>query len=74
MLKNVNYNLLAEITALSQSLYRYDTYIKEARAAKCFECTGLWRDLHQRQEEELNTLLQHLKKHIDSGMVEFGAK
>ena len=52
----------------------YETYIKEARAAKCFECTKVWRDMRRRQEEELDILLQHFKKHIDAGMVDFGSE
>lgn len=50
MLKNVNYNLLEEITELSQALYRYDTYVKDAEAAGCAECAGLWRELRERHE------------------------
>jgi hypothetical protein len=74
MMENFNYNLLEEITVRSKSIYRYETYIKEARAAKCFECTKVWRDMRRRQEEELDILLQHFKKHIDAGVVDFGSE
>lgn len=74
MLKNVNYNLLEETTELSKALYRYDSYIKDAEAAGCLECAELWRDMRRRQEQDLNGLLQHFKKHVDTGLVEFGTK
>ena len=74
MLKNVNYNLIEETTVLSKALYRYDSYVADAEAAGCDECAELWRELRGRHEQDLNGLLQHLKKHIDSGLVEFGTK
>lgn len=74
MLKNINYNLLEEITELSQSLYRYDTYMKDAESAGCGECLDLWRELRERHEQDLDRLLKHFKQHIDSGMIEFGRK
>lgn len=74
MLKNINYNLLEEITELSQALYRYDTYVKDAEAAGCAQCAGLWRELRERHEHDLGRLLEHFKLHIDQGLVEFGTR
>ena len=71
MLKNVNYNLLEEITELSKGLYRYDTYAEDARAAECEECAALWSAMRERQEQDLTRLLQHLKLHIDKDLIEF---
>ena len=72
--KNVNYNLLEETTERSKARYRYDTYLKDAEAAGCTECVELWHNLRGRQEQDLNALMQHFKKHVDAGMVEFGTK
>jgi hypothetical protein len=74
MLKNVNYNLLEETTERSKARYRYDTYLKDAEAAGCTECVELWHNLRGRQEQDLNALMQHFKKHVDTGLVEFGTK
>lgn len=74
MLKNVNYNLIEETAVLSKALYRYDSYVKDAEAARCTECAELWRELRERHEQDLNLLLQHFKQHIDSGLVDFGTK
>jgi hypothetical protein len=72
MLKNGNYNLLEEIVQRSQSLYRYDRYIKDAEAEQCQGCIELWNRMKQRDEEDLGQLMQHFKTHIDAGKVEFG--
>ena len=41
MLENINYNLVQTIAIISQSLYRYDTYIQDA--AGCPSCQEIWR-------------------------------
>lgn len=72
MLKNTEYNLMEEITKLSQSLYRYDMYIKDAQleGEGCAECATVWTQLKQRHEEDLATLLQQLKHHTETGMLD----
>jgi hypothetical protein len=52
-------------------VYRYDRYVEDAKAEGCQQCVQLWQRLKQRDEEDLNELMQHFKAHIDSGMVEF---
>ncbi len=60
MLKNTEYNLMEEITQLSQSLYRYDKYVEDARVegGGCRECADTWTHLKLRHEEDLATLLR----------------
>jgi len=72
MLKNTEYNLMEEITKLSQALYRYDAYIQDARdeQAGCPECTEVWMRMKERHEEDLGTLLQQLRHHTDTGMLD----
>jgi len=69
MLKNINYNIMETITILSKSLYRYDTYIKDAR--ECESCRELWAAFRKEREKELQMLLKELKNHMDEGMISF---
>jgi|UniRef100_A0A7C3SJP3 hypothetical protein len=70
MLKNINYNLVQTIAIISQSLYRYDTYIKDA--AECPECQQMWADFREQREKELSRLLKELKAHVDTGKLTLG--
>ncbi|MBW2634797.1 MAG: hypothetical protein JRE14_11860 [Deltaproteobacteria bacterium] len=67
MLKNVNYNLLETITIVSKSLYRYDTYMHDAKNSK--PSRELWATFKEQREKELSMLLKELKNQIDSGML-----
>jgi hypothetical protein len=69
MLKNINYNIMENITILSKSLYRYDTYIKDAR--DCESCREIWIAFRKQREKELQMLLNELKYHIDEGLISF---
>ena len=65
MLKNINYNLIETISIISRSLYRYDTYIKDA--SECKSCQEIWSKFKEQREEELSMLLEELKVHNDTG-------
>ena len=65
MLTNINYNLIETIAIISRSLYRYDTYMKDA--AECTSCKVMWEKLKEEREKELLMLLKELKIHIDLG-------
>ena len=65
MLTNINYNLIETISIISRSLYRYDTYMKDATA--CTSCKVMWEKLKEEREKELLMLLKELKVHIDLG-------
>jgi hypothetical protein len=67
MLKNINFNLFESITVISKSLYRYDTYLKDA--SECEPCKDIWKKFKEHREMELSMLLKELKDHIDSGKV-----
>jgi len=69
MLKNINYNIMENITILSKSLYRYDTYIKDS--LECDSCRELWVAFRKQREKELQMLLKELKSHIDEGLISF---
>ena len=65
MLENINYNLIETIAIISRSLYRYETYKKDA--AECPSCQELWRKIQEHREAELSMLLKELKAHIEAG-------
>lgn len=69
MLKNVDYDVLETISIISKSLYRYESYLKDADEFKCDTCRDLWLQFKATREKELAALLKELKAHIDTGML-----
>lgn len=67
MLDNINYNLIETISIISKSLYRYDTYIKDA--TNCKACQEMWAKIKGEREKELSMLLKELKAHIEAGKI-----
>lgn len=65
MLDNINYNLIETISIISKSLYRYETYFKDA--ADCNSCQEMWTKIKETREKELSMLLKELKAHIEAG-------
>jgi len=67
MLENLNYNLIETISIISKSLYRYDTYIKDA--AGCASCQSIWAKFKENRDKELSLLVKELKNHTNSGQI-----
>ena len=65
MLDNNTYNLMEDITILSKSLHRYDTYMKDAK--DCKSCQDFWQKMRQQREEELGMYLTELRRHAEQG-------
>jgi hypothetical protein len=65
MLDNMNYNLIENVSIISKSLYRYETYIKDA--GQCKSCQELWSKFEEQRKKELSMILKELKAHIDAG-------
>lgn len=65
MLENMNYNLIETVAIISKSLYRYETYIKDA--AECKTCQELWSKFEEQRKKELSMVLKEIKAHIDGG-------
>lgn len=65
MLENMNYNLIETVAIISKSLYRYETYIKDA--AECKSCQELWSKFEEQRKKELSMVLKEIKAHIDGG-------
>ena len=67
MMKNVHYDMVKEISEISQSLSRLDRYVKDSDG--CSDCERLWKDLKTRQEEDLKMVYSEFEKHVKEGMV-----
>ncbi|MBI2953009.1 MAG: hypothetical protein HYY30_01750 [Chloroflexi bacterium] len=65
MLKNRIFDLISAIQNKSEALAVYDTYAKDSQG--CTECQNLWRQLKQREEEDLAKLTAELEKHVKAG-------
>ena len=65
MLDNMNYNLIETVSIISKSLYRYDTYMKDA--AGCKSCQELWSTFEEQRKKELAMILKEVKAHLDAG-------
>lgn len=68
MLDNNTYNLMEDITSLSKSLYRYETYIRDAEG--CKSCQEFWKKMKKQRESELAVFLKELQKHAKEGKLE----
>ncbi len=64
MLQNIHYDIMEEISNISKSLYRIDTYMKDSK--QCGSCKQLWQNIKQEQEKELSMLVEEFKKHAGS--------
>jgi hypothetical protein len=64
MLQNIHYDIVEEISNISKSLYRINTYIKDSK--QCESCKQLWQNIKQEQEKELSMLVDEFKKHASS--------
>lgn len=65
MLKDLNHDLVKQLSEDSSSLYRYDAYLKNA--AGCDECQALWQKLRESDEERVRLLAEEIKRHIGAG-------
>ncbi len=64
MLQNIHYDIMEEISNISKSLYRIDTYMKDAK--DCGSCKQLWESIKRQQENELSMLVDEFKKHVSN--------
>jgi predicted metal-binding protein len=71
MINNCNYDLLETISIISKSLYRYDTYMKDASDCNCRSCEEIWTKIKHNREEELKMLLNELKSQVEKGQFSF---
>jgi hypothetical protein len=65
MLKNIHYDVIEEMSSISQSLARMDKYMKDSEG--CGTCKEVWQKIKKQHEEELNTLTEELRNHVKQG-------
>lgn len=63
MLNNATYDLMETATVLSKGLHRYETFHKDARG--CVHCQQIWTYMKQTDEEQLQRVVEHLKRHFE---------
>jgi hypothetical protein len=63
MLKNHTYNLMETASVISKGLHRYDQFARDAK--DCRECQQLWQTMKRHDEEQLNQVVDHLKRHFE---------
>jgi hypothetical protein len=65
MLDNATYNLMETAAHISKGLHRYETFKKDASG--CKECQGIWDEMKRADEQQLDRIVNHLKKHFAQG-------
>ncbi|SPF35740.1 hypothetical protein SBDP1_1400021 [Syntrophobacter sp. SbD1] len=65
MLENVNYDLIQAIAEDSKTIYRIGAYLKDS--TECKHCQDIWKEIKQKREQEMNLLINELKKHMQTG-------
>ncbi|MBI3332343.1 hypothetical protein HYZ99_05320 [Candidatus Peregrinibacteria bacterium] len=63
MLPNHVYNLMEQLVQESQSLWRLDQYIRDAK--KCKDCRTFWKKLKKDKEAHIKELTAMVKKHCN---------
>jgi len=56
------YNLVKALTKKSQSLWKYERYIKDAK--DCQECIKLWKDIKKEDQKHQERIKEILFSHI----------
>ncbi|MDP9379656.1 MAG: hypothetical protein M3Q29_05810 [Chloroflexota bacterium] len=67
MLNNNSYNIVTALHDKSEALAVYDKYIQDAEAAGSQECVQLFRQLQQQDEQNVQTLRQHVEMLVQNG-------
>jgi hypothetical protein len=63
---NLHHNLVQQLSELMDSVWRYEHFYKND-AEDCDKCKKLWEELHQRHEEDIKMLKDHLADHVKAG-------
>ncbi|MEX0587321.1 MAG: hypothetical protein WD940_01695 [Patescibacteria group bacterium] len=63
---NLHHNLIQQLSELMDSVWRYEHFYK-TDADACPKCKEIWEALHQRHEEDIKSLKDHLADHVKAG-------
>ncbi len=61
MLKNHNHDLVQQLSEVSDSLWRMEDYLKNAKG--CEHCTAMWNKSKERLEEVSKMLVDEIGRH-----------
>lgn len=70
MLKDHNHDLVKQLSELSSSLWRINTYKKNAKESKCKHCEKLWGEVKSRLEVASDMLVEEITRHVREGKFE----
>ena len=62
MIKNCHHNLIHQLSETMDSLWRMDTYIKDAQEENCQEGVEFWQEFKKTLENQLEMLKKQLEK------------
>lgn len=65
---NFDHDLIHQLSEKLDSIWRYDTYLKNAKG--CPRCENLWQTLKTKDLEMADMLREEIKQHIGEGKFE----
>jgi len=66
-MKNVNHNLISTLDNKLDAVWRYDTYIQDARQQGCMDCVRVLEQLKQEEIRQIQMLREEIAKHVQKG-------
>ncbi len=67
MLKDVNFDLFAQVAEISKFLARHKKYVEDSR--DCKTCEKIWHTMKEHREQELKMLLDAIKQNMEAGKI-----
>lgn len=64
-MKNGNHDLIHQLSEDLDSLWRYETYLKNA--ADCKHCLTMWREFKKIDEKKIERLKLEIERHVKEG-------
>ncbi len=63
MLKDHNHDLVQQLSEISDSLWRIESYKKASEG--CATCSAMWAKFHKDYEDHTKMLADEIKKHVE---------
>lgn len=64
-MKNLNFNLVEELSKKLSGVWRYNGYTKDADSNGCKSCVDLWKKIKQMDEEAAGLLKKEIIAHVE---------
>lgn len=65
-MKNINHDLIHQLSETLDSIWRYQDYLKNAQG--CEQCVKLWERMRAMDEEQAELLAKEIKRHAGEGI------